>query len=316
MLTFFTIPKAFTGHIGVIQRNAIKSWTMLWPACEIILLGDDDGTAEAAHEFGVKHIAQIGRNDSGTPLVSEMFKAAERDASHNRLCFINADIMLNRDFLDAVGEVSAQFKEYLMVGRRRDVAITEPWNFAAATWDSDLRSYTVRHGKLRGEHAVDYFVFPKGLYDEMPPFAVGRPCYDSWIIYKAVKEGYPVVDATERVVATHQNHGHGHMGIEGEAYTLQEALQLGECEVNYRLLGGEFRRLGVTDASHELTVAGECRRKYLWWRMAILRKQIQRKIVSEVLNRTRTVRHRFGLRASNLRRLRLVIGGKQANDIG
>ena len=26
MLTIFTIPKPFIGHIGVIQRNAIMSW--------------------------------------------------------------------------------------------------------------------------------------------------------------------------------------------------------------------------------------------------------------------------------------------------
>ncbi len=29
MLTLFTIPKPFAGHIGLIQRNAIASWTLL-----------------------------------------------------------------------------------------------------------------------------------------------------------------------------------------------------------------------------------------------------------------------------------------------
>ena len=52
MLTLFTIPKAFEGHSGVIQRNAIKSWTLLQPQCEIILMGDDEGTGEAAAEMG------------------------------------------------------------------------------------------------------------------------------------------------------------------------------------------------------------------------------------------------------------------------
>ena len=31
MLTIFTIPKPFVGHIGVIQRNAIISWLNLSP---------------------------------------------------------------------------------------------------------------------------------------------------------------------------------------------------------------------------------------------------------------------------------------------
>lgn len=52
MLTIFSIPKAFNGHIGDIQRNAINSWTRLQPECEILLLGDDEGTGKAADENG------------------------------------------------------------------------------------------------------------------------------------------------------------------------------------------------------------------------------------------------------------------------
>jgi hypothetical protein len=31
MLTFFTTAKPFRGHHGIIQRNALKSWTLLHP---------------------------------------------------------------------------------------------------------------------------------------------------------------------------------------------------------------------------------------------------------------------------------------------
>ena len=34
------------GHNGVIQRNALKSWTLAAPDAEVILLGDEDGAAE------------------------------------------------------------------------------------------------------------------------------------------------------------------------------------------------------------------------------------------------------------------------------
>jgi hypothetical protein len=33
VFTLFTVPKAFEGHIGVIQRNAFGSWARLRPAC-------------------------------------------------------------------------------------------------------------------------------------------------------------------------------------------------------------------------------------------------------------------------------------------
>lgn len=52
MLTPFTIAKPFCGHFAVIQRNAIRSWTLLHPACEISLFDDEDGSTEIAAEFG------------------------------------------------------------------------------------------------------------------------------------------------------------------------------------------------------------------------------------------------------------------------
>jgi len=61
MLTIFATPKAFRGHIDVIQRNAIKSWTLLSINPEIILFGDDEGTPEVAREFGLQHIPAVAR---------------------------------------------------------------------------------------------------------------------------------------------------------------------------------------------------------------------------------------------------------------
>jgi hypothetical protein len=313
VLTLFAIPKPFVGHIGIIQRNTIKSWTLLRPRCEIILLGDDEGTADAAKEFGVEHIAEIARNEFGTPLLNDMFESAEHRARYKLLCFVNADIILTSDFLRAVERVSAWQDKFLMIGRRRDVGINEPWNFVQSDWEQKLREYVLEHGQLRGEHAVDYFVFPKGLYDQIPPFAVGRPCYDSWLIYKPISRRYPVVDATNEVLATHQNHDHSHFGLQGENYSLNEALKLDECKRNYDLLGGEFRRFGVTDASHVLTATGECRRKYLWWRFEVLKKQVKRKITHEVLERTRPMRHRLGLRQSNLHALKTALTFSRQN---
>lgn len=36
---FFTTAKPFVGHNGVIQRNALRSWTLLHPGVEVILFG-------------------------------------------------------------------------------------------------------------------------------------------------------------------------------------------------------------------------------------------------------------------------------------
>jgi len=48
LITLFSAPKPFTDlHIAMIQRNAIKSWTLLSDV-EVILLGEETGLAEAA----------------------------------------------------------------------------------------------------------------------------------------------------------------------------------------------------------------------------------------------------------------------------
>jgi hypothetical protein len=304
VLTLFAIPKAFEGHIGIIQRNAIKSWTLLHPRCEIILFGDDEGTDEVAREFGLRHVSQIARNELGTPLLNDMFETAQRLASHNLLCFVNADIILMSEFLRAVERVCRWRESFLMVGRRSDSKIDEPWDFAQPDWEQRLRRYVQEHGTLRGDHNVDYFVFPKGFYEQVPPFAIGRPFYDSWLIFKAFSGRSPSVDATASVMAAHQNHDHAHFGIQGEVYSLREAHGLVEGKRNYDLLGGELYRFGASDTSHILTEAGEFRPKYRFPRLEIVKRRLKLKLRHEFLERTRPVRHRLGLRESNLRRLK------------
>jgi hypothetical protein len=101
LITLFSAPKPFTDpHIAMIQRNAIKSWTLL-PDVDVILLGEEEGLAEAAQEFGVKHIPHVERNANGVPLISSMFQLARENSNSEMLCIINADMILMPDFVEA-----------------------------------------------------------------------------------------------------------------------------------------------------------------------------------------------------------------------
>ena len=64
MITFFTTAKPFVGHSGVIQRNALKSWTLVHPDAEVILFGDETGGAIAAKELGIRHEPHTEKKDS------------------------------------------------------------------------------------------------------------------------------------------------------------------------------------------------------------------------------------------------------------
>src|SRR5207253_9221526 len=101
-VTLFTVPKAFKGHIGVIQRNAIISWTKLEPRPEIILLGNDEGIKEIAEEFNLKHIPEVKCNEFNTPLISSIFETAEAHTDNEIMAFINTDVILLDDFIQAM----------------------------------------------------------------------------------------------------------------------------------------------------------------------------------------------------------------------
>ena len=169
MLTLCALPKPFTGHTGIIQRNAITSWTLLKPLPEIILFGDETGTSEICDEFGLKHIPDIKRNEFGTPLFSDLFDKAQHQARHHLLCYVNADIILISDFMSAVLRVSQWVDPFLMVGQRWDVDIIELWDFGRNDHEKELNLLIEKKGKLHPRTGIDYFVFPRGLYRSIPP---------------------------------------------------------------------------------------------------------------------------------------------------
>jgi len=210
MVTIFTIPKAFNGEDAVTQRNALTSWKLLGTEVEIILLGDDPGVAETAKAYGFKHIPNVTKNEFGTPLVSSAFEQAEKHASHQVLCYCNTDIILPPDFVTAVKAVDQHFDKFLLAGQRWDMDINEEMDYSDPGWYSNLRSQVALEGVLHRQSGIDYFVYRKGFYGTIPPFAVGRMAWDNWLVKRAADLGAAVVDATDAVFIVHHNHGYDH----------------------------------------------------------------------------------------------------------
>ena len=207
-MTIFTISKPFRGHIGVIQTNAIQSWLLLYPEPEVILFGNEEGTAEVASRFGIRHIAEVECNEYGTPLVSSIFGIAQNTAKYQLMCYVNADIILMSDFLLAVQRIHKY--PFLMVGQRWDLELNEAVNFDDTQWESRLRTYVAEQGKLHPKSGIDYFVFSRGLYNDIPPLAIGRGGWDNWLVYQARRLKVTVIDATKAITAVHSNHDYSH----------------------------------------------------------------------------------------------------------
>ena len=278
LITLFSAPKPFTDlHIAMIQRNAIKSWTLL-PDVEVILLGEETGLVEAAQELGVKHLPNVARNQSGTPLISSMFQLARENSNSDLLCIINADMLLMSDFVEAAKQVlnlesdsllskrrkhtltgtqTSALQNFVLLSQRWDLDVTQPVEFTE-DWQNRLRSSTVHgQGQLHRPAGSDFFLFPKSCYLDIPNFAIGRAGWDNWMIYKARQEKWPVIDCTPSVMIVHQNHDYSHLPGGKSHYDHPDT------DENIRLAGGQAAiRYTILDSTHRL-VGGKLARPKL-----------------------------------------------------
>jgi hypothetical protein len=259
MLTIFTTPKPFRGHINVIQRNALKSWSLLHPDVEVILFGDDEGAAEAARDFGIHHEPYVHRDETGMKRLDYMFGKAQAIARHDVVCYVNCDIILTVDFRRAVERVRAKYRRFLMVGHRWDTPITRPVDYSDPCWAEKVRSLALSTNDQRNEWFIDYFAFSSGAYGgDFPPFVIGTVRWDNWLIWKALNSRIPVIDASAVVVAIHQNHDYsyhpqGKQGVwEGD-----------EARRNHELAGGWRYLRNLSHATFELSSDGRIRSTWL-----------------------------------------------------
>lgn len=246
LITLFSAPKPFANpHIALIQHNAIRSWTLL-PDLQVILLGEETGLARAAREVGVKHISNIARNASGTPLISSMFQFAREASNSDLLCVVNADMILMSDFVEAARQAAKLKDKFVLLSQRWDLDVTQPIEFTEG-WQDRLRSTVRRQGTLHRPAGSDFFLFPQSCYSDVPNFTIGRAGWDNWMIYKARKERWDVIDGTPSVMIVHQNHDYSHLPDGKPHYEHPDTNE------NIRLAGGQANvRYTILDATHQL----------------------------------------------------------------
>jgi hypothetical protein len=300
MITLFSTPKPFRGHIAVIQRNALTSWKLLHPDAEVILFGDDEGTAEVCRTLGLRHEPEVLCSEHGTKRLDSIFGRAQELARHEIVCYVNCDIILTQEFLGALQKLQTWSSRFLMVGRRWDTNITEPLDFVRADWQERLVARARAEGCQRFYHNIDYFLFSRGLYDAIPPLVIGRIWWDHWLVGKAHASGVAVVDVSDVVCAVHQNHDYRYhpQGVEGVSHDL-------EARRNYELARAETRLRTIEDATYRLKATGIEPNRFYWlapakrvWRQASkkVRGTVRTKMWHPLLNVTRPMRHAMGLK--------------------
>jgi len=197
------------------------------------------------------------------------------------------------DFLRAVRRIAEDPAPFLMAGRRWDVDIREPIDFRAVDWQARIDQLAKRTNHQRPAQWIDYFVFRRGLFEkQIPEFVVGRPGWDNWLLWHALRSGAKLVDASPVVRAVHQNHDYayhpdGEKGVwEGE-----------EAQENYELLH-DYREFRTLDDATDVLREDGLHKNYRRWIGREKRRAVRffTGVWFRFLNATRPVRHRLGLR--------------------
>lgn len=270
-LTIFTAPKPFTNpHINIIQRNALAAWTRL-ANVEVLLIGDEPGIPEAAQEFGVKNVRSVERDEKGIPLVSSVMAIGHEHTSSPLLCYANADMILMSDLVRSAGGVAQQRRDFLLVGQRWNLDLPEAFDFGG-DWEARLRQEVAKRGEFYSPWGIDYFVFPRHLYSNVPNFTIGRPAWDNWMVYHARKNFGMAIDASRQVLVVHQNHDYSHLPGNKPPYGSEVA------KSNLAKAGGRKCVYNILDTNREL-VDGKIRRPQV--RLVRLLRRLERMLIND-----------------------------------
>lgn len=242
MISIFTLPKGFRDpHTNLTQRNAIQSWMYLDPSPEIILLGDDPGVSEVVDEYSLVHAPQIEMSPYGNPLIRSLFEVGQETASNGIVCYLSCDVIVSPNFQECVLNIANQFKKFLTLAQRWDIDIDYAIDFTNDNWIYELSDDVVKRGKLHPPWAIDFYGFRKGLWSEIPSFAIGRPGWDNYLVTKALDSGTDVADISSAILLTHQNH----------PVTTGYAPEDPDAVRHVKLMG-DIRVSGVNSATHRV----------------------------------------------------------------
>lgn len=214
MITFFTTTKAFIDKNLVNQINAIKSWIIGNKyGCEAIIFQKEKGIEKINGVPNIRIIEKIRSNENNVPFINAMFYEANLLAKNDILCFLNADIIINDDFIESLLKIHKSLKKkYLVVGQRYDTFFDYFIDFQNPQWYNDLIKKNHDTLKIHPPFGSDYFAFPKNQYPQgsLPDLLVGRNGWDNYMFYETRMKSYKLINLSSQYKVIHQNHNYNH----------------------------------------------------------------------------------------------------------
>ena len=283
MITILASLKPFSGDVAQIQDNALSNWLHLNPTAEVILYGEGEGVSERAKKYNAIHVPHISCNGSGVPDFSAVVEHASIYARFDVQVYVNGDILLPPDFVYQIKQVL--FKQYMVIGQRIDLSRNASFDHLSVDWESEIwRCYLAGEAKMHGPSGMDYFVFPRGLWQKLHPLIIGRGGYDNALVAYCLRRRIPIVDATQSIHAVHQWHDYSHLGSIYEVFAGVDAIANWERhdikhsspnidDADWKMINGKIlprSRSTVPFRGLEITVRYRWRLKYISYLVRVL----------------------------------------------
>jgi hypothetical protein len=303
LLTIFGTTKPMQGDAARIQSNALGSWSRLAPGIQVLLIGDDFGAAELADELGIDHLQEVQRSPLGVPLLSDLFAQGQARATGAICVFANADIIFTDDLMPTIETLSTFDGPFLAVGQRWDVHLDEALRFDDPNWGAELRRRARIEGRQDSSIWIDWFAFGTNQMEDLPPFVVGRPGYDHWLVANALQHDVAVIDASDVVMAIHQHHEYN--GGRDTLWSNPDSAN------NRELIGPRRNYRTIANATHRIdrsqSIVPATGTKY---RMGSLHAAL-----GPVLEHTASARQRIGLDVDRVERMSSALTSRVGDSI-
>lgn len=208
MLTFLTTAKSFLDTFRVVQLRALSNWRKSESNDEIVLFGKSDGAELVCDEVNIRQVPDIEASQTGVPYFDSVAWWADKNAKYDVQVYANADILFPPDFGKYLAKVPTG--PFLMVGQRVDLA--EKTAFDPEVFYDQLKSVLKeQQAEIHRPSGMDFFVFRRGMFQDLKPLIVGRGGYDSALVAYCLRRGIPVIDASFAFPVVHQWHDYAHM---------------------------------------------------------------------------------------------------------
>jgi len=239
MLTIGTTPRPLenTANRSGFEA-AVKSWMKLEPTPQVLVFGN---YPKVIGDLGATMVENFDHEPDGRPYFNSFVAKTEELAIHPFVMYITDHLIVLPGLMEALGEVAGQLDQFLMMGMRWTGNVV-PIDFSNNDWWKPIAGRIGDITKTGNVGAKDWLVWRKPWPQPIPPFIMGMPWYDTWMVVEAQKRMIPRIDATAVIKTVHPPHGFPFVGgIVGREKDPR-------CEANRVLAEGCAHKGHITDS--------------------------------------------------------------------